>query len=105
VNLQSIIKSNKEHGLKCSKKGKFRLLDTKVTKNEGFGLDCKSGSVCEIKKCAFNSNKRGVMSKESGCNFTCSSNTALVFTPPEKNIPGFKISTINESSNKDALKN
>jgi hypothetical protein len=103
--LKSSIKGNKENGLKCSKKGKFRLIETRVTKNLGFGLDCRNGSGSEIMKCNFNTNKKGVINKESGCTFTCSGNTALVFTPPAKNIPGFKISTISNSISESGLQN
>lgn len=75
-----------------------------MTKNQGFGLDCKSGSGAEIMKCNFNANRMGVIHKEPGCIFTCSGNTALVFTPPLKSIPGFKISTVSNNISESEVK-
>eukprot|EP00980_Cylindrotheca_fusiformis_P001315 scaffold333_cov133-Cylindrotheca_fusiformis.AAC.41 len=95
---KSSVKGNKDCGLKCSDKGKFRLIETEVSNNMGFGLDCRTGSGAEILKCSFATNGKGVISKETGCTFTCSGNTARVFTPPAKNIPGFKISAISKSN-------
>ena len=80
--------------MKCSRKGNFSLVDSRVEINGGFGVECKEASSGIIQKCRFLDNKAGILRKESGCIVSCSGNTALVVSPPTKQVPGFRITTV-----------
>jgi hypothetical protein len=90
--LQCVIKGNGGDGLKCSNGGKFRLIESIVERNRGYGVNMSAGSRGEILKCHFADNN-GVIHKDTGCSTTCSSNTAIAAVPSSKTIPGFRLIT------------
>jgi hypothetical protein len=94
---QCCIRGNKRNGVECTNKANFSFQKCKVERNEGYGVKCDGSCSGEMQKCHFSRNMTGVLRKESGCFISCSHNTAVVETPPKKQIPGFKLTHVIES--------
>lgn len=85
------IKGNHNDGMLVSSQATIELKTCKVSKNEGYGVRFAKGSKGVIIKSHFTGNCKGVLYRETGCNLSCSTNTAIVSILPGKQIPGFKL--------------
>jgi hypothetical protein len=88
---RSVIKGNQADGIKLSEKASIKITNGKISKNKGYGIRFASGCKGTLLKSHFFANDRGVICKESHVNITSSTNTAVVPSLPEKQIPGFKL--------------
>lgn len=86
------VKGNLSDGVTVGNESALEMTKCKVSRNRGHGIRCAKGSKIAIVKCHFAANAKGVLHRETGCNLSCSGNTATVFTLPGKQIPGFKLS-------------
>jgi parallel beta-helix repeat protein len=85
------ISGNQTDGIVMCNEASIELKKCEVSKNEGYGVRLTKGTKGVIVRSYFVNNGRGVLSREPGCNLSCSSNTAMVPVLPWKQIPGFKL--------------
>lgn len=90
-----IIKGNRGDGISTSNGARFNLTNCRVEQNQGHGVRLARGCGADIFNSHFEKNEKGVLQKEPGCNITSSSNTAVVYSPPAKQIPGFRLTMQN----------
>jgi hypothetical protein len=86
-----MVTGNQIDGLVISNQASIELKQCDVSKNKGYGARFTKGAKAVIIRSFFASNGKGVLSRETGCTISCSSNTAIVSVLPEKQIPGFKL--------------
>jgi hypothetical protein len=87
----SCIKGNQKDGLDLLMRSSVKMSSCTVEKNHGYGARLSTGCKAMFFKSHFVGNKKGVIYKDTGCNVTSSSNTAIVTVMPEKQIPGFRL--------------
>jgi Right handed beta helix region len=92
-----MVRGNAQDGVDVGGQSSIEMKKCKVSNNKGFGLRFAKGSRGIILQSHFVGNAKGVLLRQSGCNLSCSTNTAIVSVVPVKQIPGFKLTVESKS--------